>query len=326
MGYPVVSVLTKDGIGFGKGSISVKKQLKEGSLTKEALNIAIDLLKRDNLVYTAISPVVNDDGCGDGRPTGKTERWIDGEEEVLRHSLPRAKVFGGGLLVAGSMYRILSGIPSANDTIFGDRTITCELLEKYHVFFGGHTDNHASGNACGCGAMDNYSVITQSIVEYRKQIDDVLHAIYADNYNESAEAINQVFDDYKTIIHDTQYLADPASRKTMDYMREHGAVIKRLDDGHLEDMVLFNYIEGTTLDQRVFNDELQAHSVDTEVQCFVVDVWRGEMYARVLSRAFERRGIDKRWAYKLAMADFYIRTIATAATLTAGDQPILVRK
>ena len=64
----------------------------------------------------------------------------------------------------------------------------------------------------------------------------------------------------------------------------------------------------------------------TDIQAFVVDVWRGRMYATLVAvEALRVLKLDQAWAYKVAYADFLMRTCATSATLTAGDQPAIYR-
>jgi hypothetical protein len=110
-------------------------------------------------------------------------------------------------------------------------------------------------------------------------------------------------------------------------MEQHGSVIKELADEHLEDFIVVNDIENTTFDQRLFDEEMARRGVEGTAQAFVVDSWRGRMYADFIAGIAEKEyGMDRDWAYKKAEADFWIRTLAVSATLTKGDLPTFARR
>jgi hypothetical protein len=90
--------------------------------------------------------------------------------------------------------------------------------------------------------------------------------------------------------------------------------------------LVVNKIEGTTFDQRAFDEEMHAQGVEGTAQAFVVDEWRGRMYADFIADMAAEEGVDRNLAYKKAYADFWIRTLAVSSTLTAGDQPVFLRQ
>ena len=115
----------------------------------------------------------------------------------------------------------------------------------------------------------------------------------------------------------------------MDFMLENGAVVKELRGGHMEDFIIVNDVEGTTFDQRKLAEKLKEAGVAEEVQAFVVDTWRGRMYAEKVADIAEKYptevGTDKETVRAQAYADFLIRTLAVSATLTKGDLPVIGR-
>lgn len=321
-------VIAEHGLGFGDGSISTHAQMESGELTREALVVAHEVITENEGVFTDIDADITDDGCGDGRPAVDT--WVtdeDGQEIHYNKSYPRAKIFGGGLVVASSMWRAIMGSPESEDSVLGDRAYMATKLAEKQIAYGGHSDEHAHGDACGCGAIDKYPDISQNIVKYEPQIRGTLQALYGANYSATEGAINRVFEGYLAIS-GSEYFADAAGKRTMDLMTKDGAVIKKLGGGHQEDVIVLNDIEGTTFDQPAFDAELKSRGVDETVQAFVVDIWRGRMYADAVSDIALEHGVHgtKRELAETAYADFLIRTLAVAATLTGGDLPVFARR
>src|SRR5690242_3802555 len=93
-----VRLIAPEGLGFGEGAISVADQMKKGELDRNSLDAAIEIVTTSPDVWVKIADEAQDDGCGDGRWTGRTYRLLDpttGEIQVFKRSLPRAKLFGG---------------------------------------------------------------------------------------------------------------------------------------------------------------------------------------------------------------------------------------
>jgi hypothetical protein len=321
-----VNVLSEKGLGYGEGSISVQEQLDGKELSQESLTGAIEIVQTDSTVFVPVE--AHDDGCGDGRATKRIYRFLDkltGKIETFKRSVPRAKVFGGGLVVASSMWRAVSDTPSEQESLESDRHTVADLLKEHGIGFGAHTaDSHTSETTCGCGAIDKYREITANVSKYRTNIEGTLRVLYGDTYEDNQEAISYVFDLYSSL--DENYFQEENGKKTMDFIETQGAVVKELTEDHLEDMVVLNDIEGTTLDQDKLRAKLREKGLSPDIQAFVVDVWRGRMYASLVAeKAQDTLKMDKAWAYKVAYADFLMRTCATSATLTTGDQPVIYR-
>lgn len=329
-----IAVIAPNGLGYGEGAISVNDQMEHGVLTMEALGAAIDIIKNDPRVFRRVDSDANDDGCGDGRPTEKVFHYLTGSDktEYVEHNASRlrAKVFGGGLVVASSMYRMLKGQPAEDDSVYHDREAVVALLKGNNVKYGAHTDSHASGDSCGCGAIDKYTLMTTNVTRYRNQIRENLKSLYGNEYDANRDAIDSVFEFYDVLAGNDDYFRDATGKQTMELIEEEGAVIKMLRDEHLEDLIVANDIDGTTFDQREFDRLLKERLGESapEIQVFAFDTWRGRMYADLVAGQFDSNDDDSAAlrSRQAAYADFMIRsTLSVAATLTAGDLPVVAR-
>ncbi len=322
-----INVIAPKGLGYGDPEgISVNSQLEIGELSNELLDEAVEIIRNDSDVFVAVDPEAKDDGCGDGRPVGRIFKRITtatGEIKEFGHSLLRAKLFGGGLIASSSMWRSVEGVPTNGQTVMGDRQFLAAQLKLAAINYGAHTDNQARGEKCGCGAIDHYDEISRNVARYKQQITGTLRMLYGDKFAENESAISDVFDVYDQL--NDAYFNGASGRETMDFIDRDGAIIKEVSDGHLEDFIVLNDIEGTTLDQGMLRKKLSSRGVTPTIQAFVVDVWRGRMYAELVADIAAERGIGRGLAYKRAFADFLIRTCAVSATLTAGDQPVIYR-
>ena len=116
----------------------------------------------------------------------------------------------------------------------------------------------------------------------------------------------------------------------MEQILDSGAVVKGLQDKHIEETIVLNYVKGTTLDQQYFTQTVKERCVQKPriIQAFSIDVWRGEELADTVAAIAKEEDptVDVEAVRKLAMADFYIRTLAVAGTLTAGDLPVYRRR
>lgn len=326
-----VQILAPEGLGFGEGMISTEDQIERGELSREAIEVGIEIITTSPDVFVPIDDDANDDGCGDGRPASKVFRLIDTAtgkvEEHFNRSRRRAKLFGGGLVVASSMWRSVSGNAEHGETVYGDRVFMADALHARQIEFGAHTDNHAEGEVCGCGAIDKYPLITMNAAKYKDNILNVLGALYGEALEDNIEAIDSAFKIYEKLAENTDYFSDASGKKTMDLIMSKGAIVKELDDKHLEDFIVLNDVENTTFDQRALDRLLKQRGVFGEAQAFVVDTWRGRMYAEAVADVTLQSGSQMTRAalIKQAYADFLIRTLAVSATLTKNDLPVIGR-
>ncbi len=279
---------------------------------------------------------VDDDGCGDGRPwTRIIQKYIDqdGSKKIrlFGTSKLRAKVFGGGLVVAASMWRTIKGAVDGNQTVGQDRILMASKLAEHQFSHGAHSDDHAEGGNCGCGAIDKYPLITANAVKYRRQIIDTLRVIHGDEFVDHEPEITQTLDTYEALAKNEGYFADATGKESMEQILESGAVDKELAGHHIEETIVINDAEGTTLDQQYFTETVKNACGGEKpriIQAFSVDIWRGRQIAdkvTVISQEDDPT-INPDHIWKLAYADFLVRTLAVASTLTAGDLPVYRRR
>ena len=325
-----MTCIAPNGLGYGEGSISTKgREYGETyPLTPEEVRRAIDIVTVNH--DAIIRPVEeDDDGCGDGRPAARVFQVVDGETGAVHEyskSKNRAKIFGGGLQVAASMWRAIEGAPTNAETVLGDRIFIAGELAARDIHYGAHTDNHAHGENCGCGAIDKYATSTNMSGVHKDHIMATLPAFYGDAFDDQAAAIEQAFASRAAIADDEDYMSNASGRQTMDFIERDGAVVKQLADGHLEAMTLINEEPGTTPDQEAAARLFAETGLPKGIQLFVVDAWRGRMYADAVADIAVQRGYDHQQAHDVAMADFFINQLSVAATLTDGTQPVIVNQ
>lgn len=335
-------VLKENGLGFGDGGISVEAQLAEpevSNLTPEVLEVGSDIILHEPEVYAEVEE--DDDGCGDGRPTAVIYQMVpvvpesaessELYKQQFNKSRRRAKVFGGGLVVASSMYRtVVLGKYQPGQTVLGERKKTAQLLKDANIKHGGHTDNHAHDEKCGCGAIDKFDQTFEKALKYRSNIKSVVQLYVGDNWNKDWEDdFNYTFDVYQDLQSNlNEYTVDASGAETRDLLEKEGAVIKELADEHLEDFVVLNDVEGTTFDQPKFDEILKQRGVQGAAQAFAVDIWRGRMYADFIAKTAEKEhGMDYQQSYRRALIDFLARSTAgVSAVLTKGDQKVFLHR
>lgn len=230
------------------------------------------------------------------------------------------------------MWRAIKGVPANNQTVGQDRAFIAGELQKRNFSHGAHSDDHAEGTNSGCGAIDNYPLITVNAVKYRHEITGILKSLYGDNFEDNKDAITAVFEIYESIAKDLNYFSDASGKESMQRILESGAVVKELSGHHVEETIIINDVKGTTLDQQYFTQEVKNACVEEQkpqtIQAFSVDIWRGREIADVVAdiACEQDSSLDKDDVRKKAYADFLIRTLAVAGTLTAGDLPVYQRR
>lgn len=324
--YELVCI-APDGVGYGEGAVSAveRENHPEYPVSREQRMRAVEIISNnyDRVIVAIQEP---DDGCGDGRPTEQIQQ-VDsetGEKHDYKVSKLRAKIFGGGLQVAASMWRAVSGQPQSGETVLGDRMFIAAELKARGVLYGAHTDNHAQGDSCGCGAIDKYPTTTQMSGKYRNEITSTLGVFYDDPAANSG--VEQAFATRAAIAQDAEYMANASGRQTMDFIIEDGAVVKELGNEHLEAIVVFNEESGTTVDQTAIAALLREVGLPDKIQVFVVDVWRGREYAETVADIAAERGYDREQAQQTALADFFVNQLSVSTTLTKGDLPVVINQ
>lgn len=298
-----------DGLGmdYGTGSIStLDLEGKAGNedvadLTDQAIQSSNILVKVDT---DERGDMLQDDGCGDGRGVTTISAKLGDVKRFFGHSLNRAKVFGGGAVMAmATRIGLGRGAETVNDTI--DESII--HLADRELDFGAHTDNgdHTHDDKCGCGAIDKAPTIISAASHFRGDIASMIATLGVDTTG--LEEVQDSFDAYAGAIQDKPY----SGRKSMDSIVDAGKIVKELADDHRETRVILNMVEGYTVDQNYVREVTGGRA-----QVFAVDVWR-------LMQLSEQLYDDPAEQHRAFLGEL-VYTLATASVLTKGDLPVYV--
>lgn len=285
-----------DGLGFGEGDISGKDDaeiLDRGDEAIRSNRILVPVDRDDD------GHIIEDDGCGDGRSV----KLIFRAREFFKRSLNRAKVFGGAVAMTAAG-RIGTGRArgASVEKTFGD---AMDMLDERSMDYGAHTDENASGENSGCGAIDNAPKIIRAAATYEQPIREVIGALGAD-----ISVLDEVYGNFHAYV---DALADDerySGRRVMGKIISAGKFVKQLAGKHHEKYIVLNSVRGYTVDQ-----ELVRRRTGGRAQVFAVDIWRLEDIAAGLHP-------DDPEAEAQTYLSELIYTLATSAVLTKGDLPV----
>lgn len=293
-----VNCIAEEGLGFGEGTISSAEVdtdvLKDvlGAIDSEEILVKIDEDKEGRQV--------DDDGCGDGREVASIYEGT----RVRERSLHRAKIFGGGATMA--VAALVGQGKSKDDDLQDLFSKAIGDLAKHDLPFGAHTDDHASGDNCGCGAIDKAPRIIENVGVFEDKIKGAAALILGDD-----EGVQEVIDNFKSYNqghHEDTYKGSGV----MEEIIEDGKIVKELTGAHQEVAIVLNTVPGYTVNQQ------HIRSVSSEqAQVFGVDVPR-------LATVAERLYPESEAEQKQALIGMVVYTLATAGTLTKGDLPVFV--
>jgi hypothetical protein len=295
----LVASLISEGFNIGDGPISgqeidseTRQALHETITTEPEIIVPVDV--------DETGAQIDDDGCGDGRSV----KLITRMGKVLKRSLNRAKVFGGAVAMTGAS-RI--GLGLAHDrnliAVFKD---SIDALNEEGIDYGAHTDVHAHGENCGCGAIDKAPEALLASLKYETQIRHLIADLGV-----PTEGLDTVYDHYRKYVTDT-LARDPqySGRAVMDMITEAGKVVKQLDGDHKERAIVLNTVRGYTVNQALIRAK-----TDGKAQAFAVDVWRlDDIVSKLYSADTE--------AQQMALQSELVYTLAISAVLTKGDLPV----
>lgn len=290
-----------DGIGYGDGSISYKEASEVVGLEK--IQKAVEVIESDVILVDVSTDsdgnMIQDDGCGDGREAGTI---LYGHEEIDKPSLHRAKVFDGGATMGMAARIGVSGIVA--DTLNQEFANTMTDLDDKLIGYGAHTDEHAHGENCGCGAIDKAPTIITNAIKYKDEIAKTIDALGIPT--DGLDAVFNRFESTLTKISGQEYSGKQVSQD----IKGHDKITKVLRDDHKEMFIILNMTAGKTV-----NQEAVRQATDGDVQVFATDVWR-------LKEIAEKMYPDNQQDQVAAFLGELVYTLATAATLTDGTLPV----
>jgi hypothetical protein len=289
-----------DGL-FGHGAIS-------GEAEPEVLETLDNTICHSKDIIVAISreddgQVLEDDGCGDGRGTTLVYKL----GETYKRNLHRAKVFGGSVAMTAAAligvgkvkYRSFKGI-------FEDAVA---LLNRRDMDYGAHTDENASGDNCGCGAIDRAPEAVVASLKYEEPIREVIKKLGVPP--DQLDGVYGNFRDYVNELPANNQKDEPYRGKdVMENIEKSGKVIKRLGGDHKERGIILNMVRGYTV-----NQELIREATNGKAQVFAVDIPRLEDIANNLFP-------DDPQKQAQAFLSELVYTLSIAAVLTNGDLPV----
>lgn len=308
-----VDILAPEGLGYGEGSISVEKRLKdpEDPLTPEVMDKVDDEIRNGEILVPidrdSRGQLITDDGCGDGRGVNMVMRGVD----VLKKSLHRAKVFGGGLTM-GVAARI--GLGQAKARLKDEYSMEADAFKHHGIDYGAHIDENFGEKDSGCGAIDKAPLNIANAIKYRSQIEQTVGVVSNHVFGSFSEDIRgvlgSVFDNYEQYQNE-QPNEDHAGSEIIDVAAGDKKVVKELDskEGHREVAVVLNFVEDMTVNQQLIREK-----TGNIAQVFGVDVPR---LVKIANRRYENEE-DR----KTAFVSMLVYTLSTAATLTDGTLPV----
>lgn len=211
-----------------------------------------------------------------------------------------AQALGLGAHLAGGAESLLVAAKAAGLQLQG-----AELLAKAKergFTLGAHVDstNRAEGfaNGTGCGANDKITTISDLFTQHKGGLEPTVQSLMGSDFNAGTYqdvTIAPVNDD-KNFLKDT--VGEDLTETLLD---DHEGV-----HGHREQMVIFNYVENTTIDR-------DAYFKATGKQVFVVDVW----YIKKLANAMAE-GVDAEAQASMLFHTMMAYQVATYIALCDG--------
>lgn len=308
-----VDVLAPEGLGYGEGLISVGKRLEDtrDPLTPDVMDKVDDQIRNGEILVPIdrddSGQLITDDGCGDGRGVNLVMRGAD----VLKKSLHRAKVFGGGLTM-GVAARI--GLGNAKERLKDEYSAEADAFKHYGIDYGAHIDEDFGEKDSGCGAIDKAPLNIANAIKYRSRIEQTVEAVsghvFGGHDENTKDVLSEVFDNYERY-QDEQSNEDHAGSEIIDVAAGDKKVVKELDskEGHREVAIILNFVENMTVNQQLIREK-----TGNVAQVFGVDI------PRLLKIANRRYESDKE--RKAAFISMLVYTLSTAATLTDGTLPV----
>lgn len=239
------------------GKISLSEKLKSGSLTEDAVADATSHLNESFVNVTVGAPK----RCVDG---STIFGYDDSDPNWYGRSLgPQVQ---GGITGNASGDRLVKGYkPGA--TLIED--VKRRMSADSRFAPGDHTDNHADGQATGCGHIDGHGRRSIIYKDKHDSLISVLAAIYNQAGADFPEAnVGKLLANGRSLHENADdYYQD--SWKILDLLKESNPkAVEKLVRPHNEVSLTINFIDDTTFHRDHYN--ARTHS---EIQNFNLDAW-----------------------------------------------------
>lgn len=258
--------------------------------------------------------------CPDGRPNKGTEDKVR-NGKTTRSVGPQ--IFGGtpGCALAA---RVIENGDFSQYAFTNDVAKTTEFLKQRGIAFGGHKDEHAHGDKCGCGAIDQIPAVLGVLGndELAPTIQKLTAAIIGEEY--SADTGRGLFMKFENLNRQADHYLErqgetyPYRRQVLQIMENESThpehAIQTMVGPHNEVALVVNKKRNTTLNRAKLNVE-----TDRKFQVFNFDYWACEE----LAKAYYPKSPEKQreWLHARVM-----QSVATAMVLTDGSLPVYVRQ
>ena len=241
-----ITLAAESGLGYGEGSISHRAGTERVGIevVKQAEAVINSSIILTDISVDSEGLSIEDDGCGDGREAGVI---LQGDTEIKKPSLNRAKVFGGGATMAVAARIGVDGL--SEQTLGEEFKVAMDELDEKYIGFGAHTDSHAHGENCGCGAIDKAPEIIANTVKFRDQITATIKAL---GIEDDLTSVFEKFLDASIRTKDQEF----SGKQVSESIKAHDKITKRLLGGHEEQyIVLILYLARLSIS--TFCDKLQ---------------------------------------------------------------------
>ena len=258
-------VIQGETIGVGNGAIHAAEATLE---------------RQDELLETAQRHLVTVDpslpcGCIDGR---SCEHTLAGNETQPRPSV------AGGVTTAYAAAEMVGwfaedeGLTPVERFEQVRRTLAAAQIPTGNHVDKGHVENNFSDGGTGCGASDKLVANVSNTYDFADGVEGFVKALSGASYRDDLALARQPKDAVLAALEGW----NPVAAKDVLATNDPESVEVLASDttetkGHREFTVLFNFVEGTTIDRDAFVAE-------TGEQMFVVDMWYIDKLARAMAR------------------------------------------
>lgn len=286
-----------------EGVFTMEEESPVNLLTLDIAEGSIGAEHTDEVIDTAES-IVN----GDYHRTISGEvicKCIDGRNTKFGIEGPNSAGGTLSLLVADDLTS-QRFIASDEPTELGMGRLVSELGEQGQAV-GIHSDTHASGENCGCGANDKLPQIYAMMVKKADDIHELAGMILGEAVSEDVHSLIVSRASERTIFSTGAEVKAAAIDAATDEVNEV------LEGDHKEVVAVINKVPNTSLDRDSLED-----STSGEYQAFNVDAWSFEASARVISE-----NDDDMIKAKVVALTYY--NLATALVLCGPNMLVGIR-